>query len=234
MTTMQGVSVLEQEHDHASQPSGSDLASDPAASLRALALSTLKSKRRKPPPTTMPYGLSIRPIDTTSSIQLDYGSEEPLLGVSTASSSPEVTTTPMAAPVNTSPTANTQLAAVQGDPGDNREEGEIEEGEISDTEIDAVTSPKDQESPEVSKARKPDELKVVSVATPPSPPSPSKNRHWSSTPVVDRSAAGGPSQFRSPSNPAHLVDAYHVRPGLASTCSRTCHSCIIIFILLLQ
>lgn len=51
------------------------LASDPV-SLRAAALSTRKSRRRKPP-LEQPVTLSLRPPPSNDSFQLDYGQEDP-------------------------------------------------------------------------------------------------------------------------------------------------------------
>jgi hypothetical protein len=93
--------------------------SDPASSLRAAALLTLKAKRRKPVvDTSGSASLSQRPPPTDSSLQLDYGQED-------ISSSPTDVATPTL-PLKTSSDV---------------EDGQVrEEGEISDSE-DAPSKP---------------------------------------------------------------------------------------------
>ncbi|KAG7088337.1 hypothetical protein E1B28_012343 [Marasmius oreades] len=50
--------------------------SDPALSLRAVALSTLKSKRRKAASSTQPFSNLPRPVTIDNSVQLDYGQDD--------------------------------------------------------------------------------------------------------------------------------------------------------------
>ncbi|KAF7365121.1 MADS-box domain-containing protein [Mycena venus] len=100
----------------ARSPVASD--SDPASSLRAAALLTLKSKRRKPVvDTSGASGLSQRPPPADTSVQLDYGQDD-------ISSSP----TDVAMPP----------AQLKLDP----EDGQLrEEGEISDSEDAPIRDP---------------------------------------------------------------------------------------------
>lgn len=220
MTTIEGVSILEQERDHASQPSGSDFASDPAASLRALALSTLKSKRRKPPSaSSVSSGLPSRPMIITSSIQLDYGQEEST-GVSTVASSSSGVSTITASATDGTLSAKIESVPIRGDTAQYREEDEIEEGEISDSATVLPNPAKDQTIARSSDALKHSDVDVPPVAkprsplTPPSldsivPPAPALD-------IADGNLVTGPSQARPPSNPLYTIDENHVRPGLAS------------------
>ncbi|OBZ68743.1 hypothetical protein A0H81_11119 [Grifola frondosa] len=91
-----------------SQSQDTPMVDDPAASLRAAALLTLKSKRRKP----LSASDAPRPVAVPPSIQLDYGQEEPS-GASSIASSP-------AAPP----------ASIDVDDGQTREEGEISDSEL--------------------------------------------------------------------------------------------------------
>jgi len=56
-------------------PTASQLSTDPVSSLRAAALSTLKAKRRKPPPDRS-ANLPVRPPPPTDTVHLDYGADD--------------------------------------------------------------------------------------------------------------------------------------------------------------
>ena len=99
----------------------SSSAQDPAASLRAAALLTLKSKKRKA--TATPAAPHIpRPFAAPPSIELDYGSEEP--SGATTSKDPEAA----AQPPKTVAAAPEAMAV---DDSQGREEGEISDEELS-------------------------------------------------------------------------------------------------------
>jgi hypothetical protein len=181
--------------------------SDPALSLRAAALLTLKSKRRKPA-TDQLASPSQRPIP--SGLVLNYGEEE-----STASST--------AAPPSAigKATAQTTASGVK----DNREEGEI-----SDTESTPPAVPKPK--PSTKKASKvkavPADKKSTSKtsltlaktpanAKPPLPASEQKTESTPTTPVAGPSTSLASSFLTAQSQiPPYVLDADHVRPGLAS------------------
>ncbi|KAJ6605679.1 hypothetical protein B0H10DRAFT_2076626, partial [Mycena sp. CBHHK59/15] len=94
--------------------------SDPASSLRAAALLTLKSKRRKPVvDTSGSSGPSQRPLTTDTSVQLDYGQED----------------------IASSPTDVVMAPVPLKDSHPDMEDGQLrEEGEISDSEDSASKS----------------------------------------------------------------------------------------------
>ncbi|TFK52596.1 hypothetical protein OE88DRAFT_1734567 [Heliocybe sulcata] len=204
---------------HSRQPSG-DTASamqgplsglsgsldDPTSSLRAAALMSLKSKRRKPIATVEHNVLpSTRPVPAAPDIQLDYGDE--------ASSSL----------VNGSraPISSLNIVSVAtSDPGPSAdvaeiEEGQIrEEGEISDTEAPPPGAPPFAAPPTEAKARSPKTQQAaptptlaarlgLNTADSQQPP----------TPVVSQVQ---PVSGFSPNEAAtHLSPAATVRPGLA-------------------
>lgn len=94
--------------------SASELSTDPVSSLRAAALSTLKAKRRKPPPVALPA----RPPPPTEAFHLDYGADDGLQDV--AMTDPKVLPTPALPTTPSSPVE--RLPDQQA-----REEGEISE-----------------------------------------------------------------------------------------------------------
>ncbi|KAI4522371.1 hypothetical protein K525DRAFT_361714 [Schizophyllum commune Loenen D] len=180
---------------------------DPS-SLRAAALMTLKSKRRKPaevvaPPPSLPQ----RPQATFD--VLDYGSTE-------------------AAPAE----PQKQPSASTSDPG-SREEGEISDEEPAASAPPAAPpqpprpalppKPAPQESP-VASSNKPQEATSPSLLDRIAPPSRKQSKSFTSqvSPVQQRrpSAVSQPLQppppAPPPSAPEVLIDAEHVRPGLTS------------------
>ncbi|KAI5897174.1 uncharacterized protein SCHCODRAFT_02616887 [Schizophyllum commune H4-8] len=180
---------------------------DPS-SLRAAALMTLKSKRRKPaevaaPPPSLPQ----RPQATFD--VLDYGSTE--------AAQPEPQTRP---------------SASTSDPG-SREEGEISDEEPAPSAPPAAPpqpprpalppKPAPQESP-VALSNKPQEATSPSLLDRIAPPPRKQSKSFSSqvSPVQQRR----PSAASQPVHPPHpppppapeiLIDAEHVRPGLTMT-----------------
>ncbi|RPD77480.1 hypothetical protein L226DRAFT_323500 [Lentinus tigrinus ALCF2SS1-7] len=95
-------------------------AEDSAASLRAAALRTLKSKRRKLTGSSEPT-IPPRPVVQQQSIQLDYGPEEPSGAASSIASSPALQPVTSSVPVS---------EPMEIDAGA-REEGEISDSEMS-------------------------------------------------------------------------------------------------------
>lgn len=221
--SMSGLNAVQQLPD-ASQVSVTAPAEDPAASLRAAALKTLKAKRRKGPdgtdgPSSLPTRL---PSTSSPSIQLDYGSEDPY------GKSPSVS---IAAPTVSSPATVQQpppppppaLASMDVDEDQTREEGEISDSE-------SMPPPK---SPEVSRQAPPpapsvsvkQSLKERPMPPPIVPPSPSVSnvsvKTEASTHVLPDPPSSSPSLSRySPvvDYDMYAVDEDHVRPGLASQC----------------
>lgn len=187
---------------------GSASPSDPASSLRAAALLTLKSKRRKP---ITDQGLP-RPIP--SGLILNYGEEE--YPVTTAPSSVENTLTSPA-------------KAAPSEVEDNREEGEI-----SDTESTPPAAPKHKAIPKKSmkakatsvdkKSGKTSAKKSLMSSKPPlhaKVHAASQKQDIALPTPVDGSSLGPHIQYGIPQVPRyvsqHVVDADHVRPGLASS-----------------
>ncbi|KAJ6559098.1 hypothetical protein DFH09DRAFT_1316861 [Mycena vulgaris] len=123
--------------------------SDPASSLRAAALLTLKSKRRKPVVDTSGSSGPHRPPPTDTSLQLDYGQED-------IDSSP----TDVAIPPVSLKTSHPDL-----------EDGQTrEEGEISDSE-DAPSKPLSKPTPDptVVKVESPTHNLLDRIGDPPHP-----------------------------------------------------------------
>lgn len=126
---MSGPTTLEPPQTATQQASGTETSTmnaNPAASLRALALSTLK--RRKigaPNGTDAPASLPSRPVLNDTSIQLNYGPEEPSPGASSTGS-------PVAGPssaARSTPPLPPQNVAMDVDEDQAREEGEISDSE---------------------------------------------------------------------------------------------------------
>ncbi|GJE88385.1 hypothetical protein PsYK624_044680 [Phanerochaete sordida] len=210
-----------QQPSGSSQESSTTPAADPAAELRAAALKTLKSKRRKGADgPDAPAALPPRPLSTgTPSIQLDYGSEDPY-----AKAPPVSAATPTAAPppaaAKPAPPAPPPPAPGPMDVDDDLRE----EGEISDSE--SMPPPK---SPQVSRQAPPPapakQAKDRAMPPPIVPPSPtvSVKTETSSHLLYDPPASSinsSPSIPRySPLNDydTYAIDEDHVRPGLAMT-----------------
>lgn len=195
--------------DHALAGSGSP--SDPASSLRAAALLTMKPKRRKPT-ADQPAGLPQRPIP--SGLMLNYGEEESSPPTTAASSALDKASTPPG-----------KVVALQVE--DNREEGEI-----SDTEATPPAKPKAsprktqkaKATAAVKKSIKASPKTSPTSAKPPShaklPPTSPKQEISLPTPVDGPSAPLAPAfQHGPPQTLSYVVDADHVRPGLASSFS---------------
>lgn len=208
--------------------SGSSM--DPASSLRAAALLTLKSKRRKP---VGEQPMPIEPIarqPPVNTIELDYGQDE-VAPVSLKPATPPV------------PQAPSQLEApvVDMEDGQIREEGEISDSEeVSPADAAPPANMKRQPTPPPSKKKggkqPPAPLDVSPIlATGPSTPSRSSalvpKLESPSQSLLDRitDTQGTPSTARpGPSDmvvdepvrerPLVRLDANHVRPGLESLC----------------
>ncbi|KAI0338926.1 hypothetical protein BDW22DRAFT_660240 [Trametopsis cervina] len=110
---------------------------DAAASLRALALSTLK-KRKTTTATAAdtPASLPSRPIPHDNSIHLDYGTEESSFGASTIASSSAGPSTTVKIP------SPPQATPMDVDDDQTREEGEISDSESTPTPKPPQTPPK--------------------------------------------------------------------------------------------
>ncbi|PSR71919.1 hypothetical protein PHLCEN_2v12129 [Hermanssonia centrifuga] len=223
---MSGLFLSERPHGITPQPSGSDLSSamdDPAASLRAAALLTLKSNRRKANTgNEVPVGLLPRPVSTAASIQLDYGTEEPSFG---ASSTASITTTSAAIPRPAPAPEPMEVDEV-------REEGEISDSESTPGHKSPPQQPANpratppnprsrhqplppklslNESSAASPAIKLPTTAPIAVKTEPAPATLDQS-------VGPTSATISAASHRSVSYPneAMLVDEEHVRPGLSS------------------
>ena len=192
--------------------------SDPASSLRAAALLTLKSKRRKPTTDqSISQPLPSRPPPLDIGFQLDYGTEDittsPLERSAITPSDPIYTSSKSKSPVPT-PTEDVQMR---------------EEGEISDE--DTTPLPHRKPSPEIQRPRSPPRRSASTPrgrrSTPPRSAGPSTDAR---TKLSDR-ISGPPSPSISyvqdvVSSPmtvdapevldGPLLDVDHVRPGLAS------------------
>ncbi|KAI9059302.1 hypothetical protein FKP32DRAFT_1614349 [Trametes sanguinea] len=187
----------------ASQPATTAVSEDYAAALRAAALKTLKPRKRMATISQAEPMLSQRPLPTADAIELDYGQEEPS-GASSIASSPATAPTKVAAPQ----LPITEPMQVDGTP--TKEEGEIEEGEISDSEM-APPTPKAQREPTIPPPGKDDGIRTgenhAVTKRDPSPPMVDLP-HLQPSPL---------SQLAPSLAPAALVDENHVRPGLALT-----------------
>lgn len=186
---------------------GSASPSDAASSLRAAALLTLKSKRRKPATMDLPSALTLakRPIPSNSLV-LNYGEEE--------STSTPLTTAPPS--VISRPIAT---RTVIYDAEDNREEGEISDTESTPppAPLAPKTSPKKTLRNKASMGDK--------DGTKPAPTTPTSARPpfamHSDTPVAGPSTSVTSTSSRIPHYStlqpgSYVVDADHVRPGLSS------------------
>uniref|UniRef100_A0A0W0FUX6 Uncharacterized protein n=1 Tax=Moniliophthora roreri TaxID=221103 RepID=A0A0W0FUX6_MONRR len=194
--------------------------SDPALSLRAVALSTLKSKRRKPA-STQSQSLLSRPALADNSVQLDYGQDDK----DPSSSEVKFSANSKSAPEN------------DGQP---REEGEISDSEEAQLALAASGQPVPSDSPpSPSKLSQPSpSLDSNSGYAPISTSLTSVPLKQETTPppsnLLDR--ISGPETVPSSSiahhreasvstitaddmdidQSSHFVDENHVRPGLSS------------------
>lgn len=103
----------------ASSSTSTMVSSDPVSSLRAAALSTLKSKRRKTAVVEKLASVPLRPPPPSDSFQLDYGQEDNNRDVTKSDAAPPVSEIPVSKEKLPNPTADTQM----------REEGEISDEE---------------------------------------------------------------------------------------------------------
>ncbi|CAL1712720.1 unnamed protein product [Somion occarium] len=226
---MSSMVATESSQDPIHRPTGSGpstTSEDPAASLRAAALLTLRSKRKKQNASSeLSSSLPPRPVPAEATyFQLDYGQEEPPSGASsTASSSAAI---PAPAPVIPSDTP------MDVDDSQAREEGEISDSEEPPAAATPSALPKRPSSLSMtSPAAKPKaaapmtpEKKKVAISPPPRPPpmspSPDKNRHITAEPaklskvLTDMPPPALPARY---SQPVIAVDPNHVRPGLDMT-----------------
>ncbi|EED82371.1 predicted protein [Postia placenta Mad-698-R] len=185
----------------AQDAASSTAADDPTASLRAAALMTLKSKRRKQG--TLPDTLSRSAAVPFQSFELDYGQDEPAGASSTASSDT---------------TAPSVSVTVKTEPKDEDDAQAREEGEISDSEPPAtpVVQPKlgllaDVKPPikESNKLPAPPKLPPIRTGTTISPKA--------SEPASSVVSTSSMSMQLSWDTYPFVIDANHVRPGLAMT-----------------
>ncbi|GAV99874.1 hypothetical protein LENED_001360 [Lentinula edodes] len=185
-----------------------------ASSLRAAALLTLKSSKRRKvnPDQAQSSTLPIRPAAVDNSVQLDYGQDDAETDI--ASSPPEKPS------LNQQPPPSIKIPEVDMEDGQVREEGEISDSEEVSPVIAAASVQSKTTTPSPTSNR-------------PSPPKPSNNRHvpsstfalkveTSSSSLLDRMSAVPPGPTsKSPqrvevTNGEHtyFVDVDHVRPGL--------------------
>ncbi|KAH9948824.1 hypothetical protein B0H21DRAFT_203465 [Amylocystis lapponica] len=184
----------EQAHDTNFEPLTTQqaLGDDPAASLRAAALLTLKSKRRKLGTVSeAATPVASRSTAIPTSIQLDYGQEEPSAGAPSPASS---------APVAPVPESN------DGDDGQAREEGEISDSETTASpSLLARTEPKPSDK---ALGKRP--ISPKSMPPPPSIAPAHVKMEPPTTPVLAE-----PAHIPMDIAPSFAMDADHVRPGLA-------------------
>lgn len=183
---------------------------DPASSLRAAALLTLKSKRRKPLNDQIPATLP-RPPPPGDSFQLDYGQDD----------------TP-SEPVSTPQQASSSSVSSNKPTGVDVDQSR-EEGEISDEE--EVSAPPVRLTPQMPVPTGPRPKSLMhnrkKLSTPPRLAKPRFPSPPLATPLIDRISESqpkaGPSRelllrdFLPPDSPLLLIDQDHVRPGLSSS-----------------
>lgn len=182
---------------------------DPTSSLRAAALLTLKSKRRKPTADQKPISsiLSGRPPPPDTSFQLDYGQEDVAI-------SPPVPVIPPATPLVKTPLLNMEDGQV-------REEGEISDEEEAPPPPDTnpVTLKDSAGAPPSHEL----DSKTVKALTPSRSIIPKVE--LTSPNLSDRPAtfphafalSGHFGELNPLEQMNHLLNADHIRPGLASS-----------------
>lgn len=191
---MSGSHLVEQPPEAAAKPPATDSPTeDHAASLRAAALLTLKSKRRRLTISSSDSPHPPRPTLAPPSIQLDYGSEEPSGGVSSIASSPAIQPVVSAAPVP---------EQMDVDDSQGREEGEISDSESTSTPPAPVVDTKAGPTPQIVQ---PDQ---ATVRMPP-PPVP---KIEPISPLLSSAPTSTPSAVASVTGETQT----HIRPGLAS------------------
>jgi hypothetical protein len=212
---------------------GAPAADDSASTLRAAALLTRKSKRRKPTSDHMSSS-SHRPIPTA--MVLNYGEEESMSGPGPTAAPPSAlgksTATTMSTMTTGTETATARLtkATTTSEAEDNREEGEISDTDSTPPAATTAQKSKAVPSKKGSKSKATlttDNKKSTAISKPtstsasgPAKPTPASEKNSESTSVTPISApipSGQPSFVAAPQMiSSYVVDADHVRPGLAS------------------
>ncbi|KAM5539515.1 hypothetical protein V8D89_006967 [Ganoderma adspersum] len=194
---MSGPHLVEQASEVApNAASTAHPAEDAAASLRAAALLTLKSKRRKltsssdTPPIPRPF------VPAPPSIELDYGSEEPFVGQPSESPVPTV--------------QSVRDVASEQEPMNVDDDQAREEGEISDSET-APPTPKDKPQP-----TSPNVLEQEKAAAQ-MPPPPLKPKIEPMSPSLSLAVPGALVFAPEVNAVSTVVDGNHIRPGLTLT-----------------
>ena len=190
---MSGSLLAEQAQEVPSQlPSSDPPTEDTAASLRAAALLTLRSKKRKVATNGSEPRLPPRAAVAPPSIELDYGSEA-------AAGSSSVATPSIPAPIPSAP--------VKSEPMEVDRSLSREEGEISDSEDPPVSLPP---PPEPSTPRLKQVQPIAPQMLPLSLPIPKVEPM---SPALGLAAPSQPSVLPTAPSP-QSVDENHVRPGL--------------------
>ena len=178
---------------------------DPAPSLRALALSTLKKRKA-----TAPKGidslseLPLRPVTYDNSIQLNYGTEEPSPGVSSIASS-------VAAPSSVGRSSPPPSTVMDVDDDELREEGEISDSEAGPSVKAPLTPPKSVPAkPQPTVLNLP--MKPTSSPLVSSPSLPKSDNRILATPETSSRHSILPSERE-----ADTLDDFQIRPGLRSS-----------------
>ncbi|THV00853.1 hypothetical protein K435DRAFT_431464 [Dendrothele bispora CBS 962.96] len=188
---MASVEPPEAESKDALEPANSD----PASSLRAAALRTLKSKRRKPTDAQSTASLLSRPMAIDNSFQLDYGQED------------DITSSPPQAPADR-------------ETGQTREEGEISDSEGPDSVAAKPTSSRTSLPQHTQTATSVDDNSISTRSSPPrtlkmeSPPPTLLDRISDTSARPRRSSASTMTDEGNLSQRSFFIDAEHVRPGL--------------------
>ncbi|KZT09380.1 uncharacterized protein LAESUDRAFT_756996 [Laetiporus sulphureus 93-53] len=193
---------------------------DLAASLRAAALRTLKSKRRKLETASETSAAlpSHRPTEPTS-IQLDYGQEE-LDGAPTSASS---STKPSAAPAS-KPVPPPAPSFLKPDQKEQDESQTREEGEISESEPTTPTAPVVKPEPATPQLRSAPQPMIKPQGKPPGFPKSPPIKTESTVIIVkppqpppSAASVASTSQLVPPRPPPFVINANHIRPGLEMT-----------------
>ena len=191
LCTMSGPHLVEQASEVAPNATPTE---DAAASLRAAALLTLKSKRRKLTSTADPPLIPRPFVAEHPSIELDYGSEEPSGGQPSESPAPTV--------------KSIQDPASEHEPMNIDDDQAREEGEISDSET-ALPIPESKPQPPSPKVA--EQVKTAAQM----PPPPLKPKIEPMSPSLSF-AVPRPLVFApEPTVASTIVDENHIRPGLA-------------------
>lgn len=216
---MSSLTTAIQDAQAPSRSAGSDVVTtedDAAASLRAVALSTLKSRRKvHSAGVELPASLPPRPVPVTSQVELDYGIEDSAASRSFKSPSASATASTTRPPLPSEP--------MDVDNGPAREEGEISDTESTPPKSPLVKAPQTtlRDRPTHAGKRSPKDRPVESPTMP--PPS-SQNAVPIKTdptpPPVPEVRLGSKAPTQGQITPTShdesmLVDEEYVRPGLA-------------------